>query len=137
MALPDVESYHVDSWVCVPLPKEEVGPGCTMGRRQACGGMLWTIFSCETLGPSIHADVHLTWTTYLNIIADQVHPFMAMVFLDGSGLFQDNAPLRCLFGLQIHQISIQSTICGMCWTIKSDLTILGLHSFLTIQEVFM
>ena len=30
----------------------------------------------------------MTCATYLNIVADQVHPFMVMVFLDGSGLFQ-------------------------------------------------
>ncbi len=29
-----------------------------------------------------------TCTNYLNIVADQVHPFMEMVFPDGSGLFQ-------------------------------------------------
>ena len=51
------------------------------------------MFCCETLGPGIHVDVTLTCTTYLNIVADQVHPFMATVFPDGSGLFQqDNAP---------------------------------------------
>ena len=52
------------------------------------------MFCWETLGPGIHVDVTLTRTTYLNIVADQVHPFMAMVFPDGSGLFQqDNAPI--------------------------------------------
>ena len=55
--------------------------------------MLWAMFCWETLGPAIHVDVSLTRVTYLNIVADQVHPFMAMVFPDGSGLFQqDNAP---------------------------------------------
>ena len=35
----------------------------------------------------------MTRVTYLNIVADQVHPFMTMVFPDGSSLFQqDNAP---------------------------------------------
>ncbi|MCJ8732198.1 hypothetical protein PDJAM_G00208470 [Pangasius djambal] len=44
------------------------------------------------MGPGIHVDVILTRTTYLNIVADQVHPFMATVFPNGSGLFQqDNA----------------------------------------------
>jgi len=33
--------------------------------------------------------------TYLNIVADQVYPFMTMVFPGGSALFQqDNAPGR-------------------------------------------
>ena len=88
--------HHVDGRVRVRcLPGEEMAPGCTMGRRQAGGGsvMLWAMFCWETLGPGIHVDVTLTRTTYLNIVADQVHPFMATVFPDGSGLFQqDNAP---------------------------------------------
>ena len=55
--------------------------------------MLWAMFCWETLGPAIHVDVNLTRVTDQNIVADQVHPFMAMVFRVGSGLFQqDNAP---------------------------------------------
>ena len=76
------------------LPGEVMVPGCTVG-RQAGGGsvMLWPILCWETLGPAIHVDVNLTRVTYQNIVANQVHPFMAMVFPDGSGLFQqDNAP---------------------------------------------
>ena len=50
----------------------------TVGRRQASGGsvMLWAMFCWETLGPGIHVDVNLTLSTYLNIVVDQVHPFM-------------------------------------------------------------
>ena len=55
--------------------------------------MLRAMFCWETLGPAIPVDGNLTCVTYLNIVADQVHPFMAMVFPDGRGLFQqDNAP---------------------------------------------
>ena len=51
------------------------------------------MFCWETLGPGIHVDVTLTCTANLNIVGAQVHPFMATVFPDGSGLFQqDNAP---------------------------------------------
>lgn len=52
--------------------------------------MLW-----EILSPSIHVDITLTHrhTTYLKIAADQIHPLMAMMFHDDSGLFQqDKAP---------------------------------------------
>ncbi|KAJ8276573.1 hypothetical protein COCON_G00083250, partial [Conger conger] len=88
--------HHVDGQVRVrSLPGEEMAPECTVERRQDGGGsmMLWAMFCWETLGPGIHVDVNLTHATYLNIVADQVHPFMATVFPDGSGLFQqDNAP---------------------------------------------
>ncbi|MCI4375370.1 hypothetical protein PGIGA_G00108680 [Pangasianodon gigas] len=66
-----------------------------MGRRQARGGsvMLWAMFCWETLCPGIYVDVTLTRTTYLNIVADQIHPFIATVSPNGSGLFQqDNVP---------------------------------------------
>ena len=40
-------------------------------------------------------------TTYLNIVTDQVHPFMVTVFPDGSGLFQqDNAPCHTAKNVQ-------------------------------------
>ena len=50
--------------------------------------MFSTMFCWEALGLGIHVDVNLTRATNLNIIADKVHPFMAMVFPNGSGLFQ-------------------------------------------------
>ena len=71
--------HHMDAQVCVRhLPGEHLAPGYTMGRRKAGGGsvMLWAIFCWETLGPAIHVDGTLTRTTYLNIGADLVHPFM-------------------------------------------------------------
>ena len=70
--------HHVHSWVRVRRsPVEEAALGCTVERRQAVQGgsmMLWAMFCRETL--SICVDV----ITYQNIIADQVHPFMAMLF---------------------------------------------------------
>lgn len=53
------------------------------------------MFCWETLGSAIHVDITLTCATYLNIEADQVHPFVEMVFLDVSGPFQqNNAPCK-------------------------------------------
>ena len=105
--------------------------------------MLWAMFCWETLGPAIHVDVNLTRVTSLNIVADQIHPFMAMVFPDGCGLFQqDNAPCPTAHivqqwlkehdaGLQILQISIRLSICGICWTDKSDPRRLHLTTYRT------
>ncbi len=50
--------------------------------------MLWTKFFWETLGLGIHVDVTLTCNTYLKTVAHHAHPFMAVGFPDGSGLFQ-------------------------------------------------
>lgn len=55
--------------------------------------MPWAKFCWETLGPSIRMDFTLTCTTYLKIVADQVHPLNATTFPNGCGLFQlDNVP---------------------------------------------
>lgn len=82
------------------LPGEEMAPGSTMGRRQAgrCSVMLYVL-----LGPGINVDVvTLTCTSYLNSVADQVHPFIAMVFFNGSGLFQQDAGIL-LFLVSVHE----------------------------------
>lgn len=47
-----------------------------------------TVMHCETLGAAIYVDVNLSCATYFNIVANQVHHFMAMVFPDCSGRFQ-------------------------------------------------
>uniref|UniRef100_A0A8C4NKQ7 Tc1-like transposase DDE domain-containing protein n=1 Tax=Eptatretus burgeri TaxID=7764 RepID=A0A8C4NKQ7_EPTBU len=87
---------HVDGHVHERhLPGEVMAQGCTVERRQAGGGsvMLWAMFCWKTLGLPIHVDVNLTRVTNLTIVAEQVYPFMAMVFPDGSGPFQqENAP---------------------------------------------
>jgi len=56
---------------------------------------LWCTEQCsaeETLSPDIHVDATLTLNTYLNI-AEQMHPFTAAGFPDGSGLFQKETAL--------------------------------------------
>nr|KAF6324824.1 hypothetical protein mMyoMyo1_008290 [Myotis myotis] len=62
---------------------------------QAGGGsvMVWGMFSWHDLGPLIRVGQRLNSTTYLSIIADQVHPIMLMAYPNGDGFFQqDNVP---------------------------------------------
>ena len=82
------------------------------------------------LGSCHPCGCYLTCTTYLSIVADHVHPFVASFgrimrcateqkwFTNG--LRGATISLRCWLGLQIYQISVQSNICEMCWTNKSD-----------------
>lgn len=88
--------HHLDGRVRIRrFPNEPLAPGCTVGRRQAGGGgiMVWAMFSWGTLGPIIPIEQSLTSVRYLNMVADQVHPFMATVFPAGDGVYQqDNAP---------------------------------------------
>lgn len=48
--------------------------------------MTSAMFFWETLDCGINVDATLTRTTHSNIVV--VHPFITMVFTDGSGLFQ-------------------------------------------------
>ncbi|GBM84291.1 hypothetical protein AVEN_59607-1 [Araneus ventricosus] len=55
--------------------------------------MLWGTFSWAALGPLIVVEQTMKAANYLNIIADQLHPYMVFVFSTGNGIFQqDNAP---------------------------------------------
>ena len=72
------------------LPGEHMAPRCTIVGRQANGGsvMLWAIFF--NLGSCHPCGCYFNRTTYLNIVANPVHPFMETVFPDGCGLFQQD-----------------------------------------------
>ncbi|GBN47885.1 hypothetical protein AVEN_39367-1 [Araneus ventricosus] len=54
--------------------------------------MLWGTFSWAALGPVVVVEQTMKAANYLNIIADQLHPYMAVVFPTGNEIFQqDNA----------------------------------------------
>ncbi|GBM39865.1 Transposable element Tc1 transposase [Araneus ventricosus] len=88
--------HHVDGRVRLRrLPGEQLLPSCTAGHIQAGSGgtMLWRMFSWAALGPSVMVDKTMKAANYLNIIVDQLRPYMAFVFPNGNGIFQqDNAP---------------------------------------------
>ncbi|GBN50421.1 hypothetical protein AVEN_206903-1 [Araneus ventricosus] len=73
---------------CSPLVQQA-------GHTQAGGdgSMLWGTFSWVALGPVVVVEQTMEAANYLNIIADQLHPYKALVFPTGNGIFQqDNAP---------------------------------------------
>ncbi|GBL91250.1 hypothetical protein AVEN_195135-1 [Araneus ventricosus] len=77
------------------LPGEQLLPSCTAGHTQAGGGgiMLWETFSRVAMGPVVVVEQTMKPANYLNIIADQLHPYMTFVFPTGNRIFlQDNAP---------------------------------------------
>nr|KAF6310702.1 hypothetical protein mMyoMyo1_008760 [Myotis myotis] len=88
--------HHADGRVRIwQKQHESMHPTCMNTTLQAIGGsvMVWGMFSWHDLGSLIHVEQHLNSTTYLSIIADQVHPIMLMVYPNGDGFFQqDNAP---------------------------------------------
>ncbi|GBM98948.1 Transposable element Tc1 transposase, partial [Araneus ventricosus] len=71
-------------------------PSCTADHTQAAaagGIMLWGTLSWSALGPVVVVEQTMKAANYLNIIADQLHTYMAFVFPTGNGIFQqDNAP---------------------------------------------
>ncbi|GBM06688.1 hypothetical protein AVEN_227037-1 [Araneus ventricosus] len=91
--------HHVDGPVRVRLlPGEQLLPSCTAGHTQTGGGsiMLCGTLSWAALGAIVVVEQTMKSANYLNIIADQLHPYMAFVFPvfpTGNGIFQqDNAP---------------------------------------------
>ncbi|GFU03065.1 transposable element Tc1 transposase [Trichonephila clavipes] len=88
--------HHADGRVRIRrLPGEQLLPQCTVGHTQAGGGgiMLWGTFSWASLGLVVVVEQTMNATGYLNIIADQLHPYMTSVFPAGNGMFeQENAP---------------------------------------------
>ncbi|GBO00583.1 Transposable element Tc1 transposase [Araneus ventricosus] len=90
--------HHADGRVRVRrLPGEQLLPSCTAGHTQAGGGsiILWGTLSWASLGPIVVVEQTMKPANYLNIIADQLYPYMAFVFPTGNGIFQqDNAPCR-------------------------------------------
>ncbi|GBN89207.1 Transposable element Tc1 transposase [Araneus ventricosus] len=90
--------HHVDDRVRVRrMSGEQLLPSCTAGHIYAGGDgiMLWGTFSWAALGPVVVVEQTMKAANYLNIIADQLHPYMAFVFPTGNGIFQqDNAPFH-------------------------------------------
>ncbi|GBL99227.1 Transposable element Tc1 transposase [Araneus ventricosus] len=85
--------HHINGRVRVRrLPGEQLLPSCTAGHTQVGGGgiMLCGTFSWAAL---VEVEQTMKAANYLNIIADQLHPYMGFVFPTGNGIFQqDNAP---------------------------------------------
>ncbi|GBM70712.1 hypothetical protein AVEN_64648-1 [Araneus ventricosus] len=70
---------------------------CSPLVQQAGGGsiMLWGMFSWVILGLVVVVEQTMKAANYLNIIADQMHPYMAFVFPTGNEIFQqDNIPCQ-------------------------------------------
>nr|KAF6324887.1 hypothetical protein mMyoMyo1_008338 [Myotis myotis] len=88
--------HHADGRVRIWRKQHEsMQPTCMSTTLQADGGsvMVWGMFSWHDLGPLLCVEQHLNSTTYLSIIAGQLHPIMLMAYPNGDGFFQqDYAP---------------------------------------------
>ncbi|GBO26320.1 hypothetical protein AVEN_81430-1 [Araneus ventricosus] len=90
--------HHVDGRVRVHRrPGEQLLPSCTAGHTGR-SGWWWRYyalgtFSWTALGAVVVVGQTMKAANYLNIIADQSHPYMAFVFPTGNEIFQqDKAP---------------------------------------------
>ncbi|GFW48067.1 transposable element Tc1 transposase [Trichonephila clavipes] len=85
--------HHADDRVMIRrLPGEQLLPQYRVGHTQAGGGgiMLWGTFCWASLGPVVVVEQAMNATWHLNIIADQLYPYMASLFPAGNGMFQQN-----------------------------------------------
>lgn len=106
--------HYTGSWVYVHhLSVGEMALRCTM-ESQACeGSEIWAMFCWENFGLDIHVDVTLIRTTYLNIAAEQVHPFMLTVFPNHSGIFSRTIRPATLYSSGRVWGAIRLSISGM------------------------
>ena len=85
--------FHADGRTQVwRKPHEYMHPSWCVSTLQAGGGgvMVWGVFSWDTLCPLIKVEQRLNATGYLNIFANQVHPFMAAMYPSANGFLQQN-----------------------------------------------
>lgn len=115
-------------------------PGCTLGRRKAAGGsaMLWPTFCWETEGPGIPVDASLTPATWQWYSLPAAASFSCATLHTslGNSLRNMRTSETCCRGLQIPQISIGSSLCGMRWN-KSDQEQLHLVTYRTAANILV
>lgn len=78
-------------------PSQAYNTDCLLPRVKHGGGsvMVWAAISWFSAGPMITVSGHMTAKTYVNILADQVHPMVQTLFPNGDGVFQDDkAPVH-------------------------------------------
>ncbi|GFW30252.1 transposable element Tc1 transposase [Trichonephila clavipes] len=80
---------HADGRIRIRrLPGEQLLPQCTVGHTHTGGGsiMLRGTFSWAFLVPVVVVEQTMNATGYLNIIVDQLHPYMTSVSPAGNGM---------------------------------------------------
>ena len=79
------------------MPSQEYNTNCLLPRVKHGGGSVtaWAAISWSSAGPMLTLSVRITAETYVNILADQVHPIAQTLLPNGDSVFQDdNAPLH-------------------------------------------
>ncbi|GFV01758.1 transposable element Tcb1 transposase [Trichonephila clavipes] len=78
-------------------PKEAFAPECIVPTVKHVGGslMVWGAISWRGLGPLVTLHGKVKAAHYVNIVGDQVHPFVQTSFSGECPLYQDdNAPIH-------------------------------------------
>ncbi len=101
--------------------RESMDPSCLVSMVKAGGGcvMVWRIFSLYTLGPLFPIEYCLNATSYLSIVADHVHPFMATMYTSSDGYFST---------IMHHVTKLKSSQTGFLNMTMSSLYSNGLHN---------
>ena len=80
-------------------PKEAYNPECLVPNVEAGGGsvMIWTATSWYSAGPIITLNGRITASDYVDILGNQVHSLVQMLFPNNDAVFQDD-------NLAIHKL---------------------------------
>lgn len=104
------------------LPHEALDPSCMVPTVQASGGscMVWAMFSWHALGPLVILRGSQNASDYLNVLEEQVRPFMQQYPPSGHGYYQDdNAPIHRARVVTEWFASNQTTLRHLSWPAQS------------------
>jgi hypothetical protein len=74
------------------MPKEAYNPECLVPTVKHGGGsmMIWAAISWYSAGLIITPDCQITASDYVDIVGNQLHCMVQMLFPDSDAVFQDN-----------------------------------------------
>ena len=90
--------FRTSRWVCVwRVPKEAWNPECLVPTVKHRGGsvVIWAVISWYCAGAIITLNGRITVSDYMDILGNQVHAMVQLLFPDSDAVFQDdNSPIH-------------------------------------------
>jgi transposase len=109
-------------------PAQAYDPDCLRPTVKHGGGsvMVWAAMSWFSAGPIVTLKGRITGEKYRELLADQVHPMMQILFPAGDGIFQDdNAPIHAARVVQSWYDEHEDELEHLPWPAQSpDLNII-------------
>jgi hypothetical protein len=85
--------FQTSCWVCVwRVPKEAWNPECLVPpvKHRGRSVVIWAVISWYCAGPIITLNGQIAASDYMDILGNQVHAIVQMMFPDNDAVFQDD-----------------------------------------------